>query len=127
MDSRIGGYLYVLNNLTSDFDLQLELLKRRIGNEEKTLTVEEMRAEMILWYERLHINPSDENGEELEELALFGGQFKGNAEIAGRLGIGCFIVKIVCTMVEIMETQLQVGTCHAETVLVKEEGLTIQQ
>jgi hypothetical protein len=70
--------IHVLNNITSDYDLQLALMEKRIGDKEKTLTVEEIRADLSLRFERLNMN-SSENGdvEDLEEHALFSGQFKG--------------------------------------------------
>jgi hypothetical protein len=44
--------IHVLNNLTSDYDLQLALMKKRIGGNEKPLTVEEIRTELSLCFER---------------------------------------------------------------------------
>jgi hypothetical protein len=41
----------VLNNLTSDYDLQLVLMERRVSDADKTLTVEEVRGELSLSFE----------------------------------------------------------------------------
>jgi hypothetical protein len=35
--------IHILNNLTSDYDLQLALLEGRVGDADKPLTVEEVR------------------------------------------------------------------------------------
>jgi hypothetical protein len=35
--------IHILNNLTSDYDLQLALMERRVGDADKPLTVEEVR------------------------------------------------------------------------------------
>jgi hypothetical protein len=37
--------IHILNNLTSDYDLQLALMERRVGDVDKPLTVEEVRGE----------------------------------------------------------------------------------
>jgi hypothetical protein len=69
--------IHILNNLTSDYDLQLALMERRVGDADKPLTVEEVRGELNLRFERLSIKTSrNEEGEVLEEQALFNGQFK---------------------------------------------------
>jgi gag-polypeptide of LTR copia-type/Zinc knuckle len=86
--------IHVLNNLTSDYDLQLALMEKRIGDVEKALTVEEIRADLSLCFERLNMN-SSKNGdaEELEEHALFSGQFKGKCRNCGQLGHKLFQCK----------------------------------
>jgi hypothetical protein len=45
--------IHTLNNLTSDYDLQLVLMERRVGDADKPLTVEEVRGELNLKFERL--------------------------------------------------------------------------
>jgi hypothetical protein len=37
--------IHILNNLTSDYDLQLALMERRVGDANKPLTIEEVRGE----------------------------------------------------------------------------------
>jgi hypothetical protein len=39
---------HILNNLTSDYDLQLTLMERRVGDSDKPLTFEEVRGELNL-------------------------------------------------------------------------------
>jgi hypothetical protein len=45
--------IYILNNLMADYNLQLALLERRIGDKDNPLTVEKIRAELSLCFERL--------------------------------------------------------------------------
>jgi hypothetical protein len=45
--------IHVLNNLTSDYDVQVALLERRIGDVEQPLTAIEISAELSLRFERI--------------------------------------------------------------------------
>jgi hypothetical protein len=45
----------ILNNLTSDYDLQFSLMERRVGDANKPLTVEEVRGELNLRFERFNM------------------------------------------------------------------------
>jgi hypothetical protein len=64
--------IHILNNLTSDYDLQFALMERRVADADKPLIVEEVRGELNLRFERLKIKTSrNEEGEALEEKALF--------------------------------------------------------
>jgi hypothetical protein len=79
--------IHILNNLTLDYDLQLTLMERRVGDADKPLTVEEVRGDLNLKFERLNMNTSrNEEGEVLEEQALFSGQFKGKCRNCGQVG-----------------------------------------
>ena len=68
--------IHVLNNLTPDYDLQVALLERRIGDDVNPLIVSEIRAELSLRLERLMYNLNNENGEASEEMAFYRGQYK---------------------------------------------------
>jgi hypothetical protein len=48
----------VLNNLTSDYDPQLALMERRVGDADKPLSVEEVRGELNLRFKRLNMKIS---------------------------------------------------------------------
>jgi len=45
--------IQVLNSLTSDYDLQMLLLEKRIGNKDNPLTIDELKEELSLRFERL--------------------------------------------------------------------------
>jgi hypothetical protein len=50
----------------SDYDLQLALMKRSVGDTDKTFTVEEVKGELNLRFERLNMKTSrNEEGEVL--------------------------------------------------------------
>jgi hypothetical protein len=73
--------IHVLNKLTSDYDLQIALMERRVGDTDRPLTVDEVRGELNLRFERLNMKTSrNEEGEVLEEEALFIGKFKGKCQ-----------------------------------------------
>jgi hypothetical protein len=73
---------HLLNNLTSDYDLQLALMERRVGDADKPLIVEEDKGKLNLRFEKLNMKTSrNEEVEVLEEQALFSGQFLKNVEI----------------------------------------------
>jgi hypothetical protein len=79
--------IYVLNNLPTEYDLHLALSEKRIGDKGKPLTVEEMRAELSLRFEKLKMKSSkNEENEELEENALFSCQCKGKCRNCGWIG-----------------------------------------
>jgi hypothetical protein len=60
--------IHILNNLTSDYKLQLAMMERRVGDIEKPLTVEEIRGKLSLCYERLNMKSSNNpEGKALEE------------------------------------------------------------
>jgi hypothetical protein len=86
--------IHILNNLTSYYDLQLALMKRRVGDTDKPLTVEEVRGELNLRFESLNMKTSrNEEGEALEEQALISGQFEGKCRNCGQVGHKSFQCK----------------------------------
>jgi hypothetical protein len=69
-------------------------MERRVGDADKPLTVEEVRGELNLRFERLNMKTSrNEEGEVLEEKALFSGQFKGKCRNRGQIGHKLFQYK----------------------------------
>jgi hypothetical protein len=69
--------IHVLNNHTSDYDLQLAFIKKRVRDKEKPLTAEEINAGLSLRFERLNMSANENNrGDRLEEHALLSRQFK---------------------------------------------------
>jgi Zinc knuckle len=73
----------VLNSLTSDYKLQMLLLEKQIGNKCNPLSIEELKEELNLQFERPSTSPNDNLG---EESALFNSQFKGKCRNCGKLG-----------------------------------------
>jgi hypothetical protein len=62
--------IHVLNKLTSDYDLQLVLIEKRVGDALNHLTVEDIKAELSLCFERLNTNLNGNmEGEMIEEHA----------------------------------------------------------
>jgi hypothetical protein len=59
-------------------------MERRVGDADKPLTVEEVRGELNLRFERLNMKTSrNEKVEVFEEQALFSGKFKGKCQCCG--------------------------------------------
>jgi hypothetical protein len=46
--------IHVLNNVTTDYDLQLALMEKRVGDSDKPLSIEEIKAELSLCFEILN-------------------------------------------------------------------------
>jgi hypothetical protein len=69
------------------------LLERRIGDVEQHITVSEIRAELSLQFERMNNNLNKDNGDNSEEMAFFGGQFKGKCRNCGKIGHKSFHCK----------------------------------
>jgi hypothetical protein len=47
--------IHVLNNLTSDYELQMVLLEKRIGSKANPLEADKLREELNLRFKRLSI------------------------------------------------------------------------
>jgi hypothetical protein len=47
--------IHILSNLTSDYNRQTELMERRVGDYDETLTVEEASYELNFRFERLNM------------------------------------------------------------------------
>jgi hypothetical protein len=73
----------VLNSLTSDYKLQMLLLEQQVGNKVNPLSIEDLKEEFNLRFERLSTGQHDNLG---EESALFTSQFKGKCRNCGKLG-----------------------------------------
>lgn len=79
--------LHVLNNLNKEYENQVNLIERRVGAISSPLTIEEMRDELCLRYERLTRNTQDFDFDIEEEQALYAGaQFKGKCYVCGKIG-----------------------------------------
>jgi gag-polypeptide of LTR copia-type len=68
----------VLNSLTGDCELQMTLMEKRIGYKENLFTINGLKEDLNLRYERLSSKTgSTRNDDYGEEKALFVTQFKG--------------------------------------------------
>jgi hypothetical protein len=80
--------IHILNYMTSDYNIQLEMMEKRVNDKVKPLTKDEIRDDLHLRFKRLNIKMNEENESEvIEDLALFDGQFKGKCR--NRRVIGC--------------------------------------
>jgi hypothetical protein len=102
--------IHILNDLTSDHEIQLTLMERRVGDDEKPLTIEEIRGELSLRYERMNMKSSNNKEVEgLEEKHFLVDNLKESAVIVDKSGTSCFNARIEdLTMVEITVTQVAV-------------------
>ena len=77
----------VLNSLTGDYELQMILMEKRIGNKENPLSIDELKEDLNLRFERLSTKSESTRNEDFgEEKALFTSQFKGKCRNCGKLG-----------------------------------------
>jgi hypothetical protein len=79
--------IYILNNVTLYYELQLVMMESRVGDAEKPLTIEDIRGELSLRYERL--NKKSKRSREvkvLKETAFLSAQLKGKSHNCGQVG-----------------------------------------
>jgi hypothetical protein len=86
----------------------------RVGDVEKPLTIEEIRGELILRYERMNMkSSSNREGNSFEETEFFVDSSKESAVIVVELGINRSHARIKdLTMAEIMVTKVAVIFAH---------------
>jgi uncharacterized coiled-coil protein SlyX len=69
--------LHILNNMTDDYDLQLAMMEKRVTDKSNPLTIDEIRDNLNLTFERLNEKQNEESeNDNNQEVAFFGGQFK---------------------------------------------------
>jgi hypothetical protein len=102
--------IHILNNLTSDYELQLALMERRVGDDEKPLMIEEIRGELSLRFKRMIMKSlSNKEVEGLEENAFLVDSLKESAVIVDKSGTSRSNARIEdLIMVEITVTQVAV-------------------
>jgi hypothetical protein len=73
--------------MTEDYDLQLAMMKKRVTDKSNQLTIDKIRDDLSLRFERLNEkqNEGSENDNN-QEVAFFGGQFKGKCRNCGAIG-----------------------------------------
>jgi hypothetical protein len=78
--------ILILKNVTSIYDLQLTMIAKRINDKVNPIKIDEIRDDLSLRFEWLNMKANKENEVEVvEELALFGSQFKGECRTWGAI------------------------------------------
>jgi hypothetical protein len=66
--------LYTLNNMTDDYDLQLAMMEKRVMDKSNPSTIDEIRDDLNLRFERLNEKKNEEiENDSNQEVAFFGG------------------------------------------------------
>jgi hypothetical protein len=81
--------LHIMNNLTPEYENQINLHEQRIDDDFNPLSIEDLREELNLRYERLNCRKRDENHNDWQDQdrALYaGGQFNGKCRLCGKIG-----------------------------------------
>ena len=77
---------HALNNVTSEYNIVVTILERRLGHATDPLTIEQLRVELSLVFERMQSKNKYKNRRNDEETALFAGGFKGKCNNCGKYG-----------------------------------------
>ena len=78
--------IHILNNLPKDYEISQAKLEDRLGDDIDPLTIEEIRTELNLKFQRMNLNRVVDDDEDEEETALFAGNFKGTCYKCGKIG-----------------------------------------
>lgn len=78
--------IHVLNNLSKEYQLQVLLMEKRINAFADPLTIEDMRSDLNLQFERMNEHEDDDSKSTSEEKALAMIQFKGRCNHCGKYG-----------------------------------------
>ena len=78
--------VHILNNLPKDYEVSQTKLEDRLTDDIDPLSVEEIRTELNLKFQRMNLKKSVEDDEDEEETALFAGNFKGTCNGCGKMG-----------------------------------------
>jgi hypothetical protein len=73
--------LHILNNITANYDLQLAMMEKRINDKINPLTIDEIRADLNLRFERLNEKKDDNDNEDNQDVAFLAANLKENVEI----------------------------------------------
>ena len=77
--------IHLLNNLPKDYEISQSKLEDRLDDIDP-LTIEEIRTELNLKFQRMNLKRSVDQEYEEEETALFAGNFKGTCHGCGKMG-----------------------------------------
>jgi hypothetical protein len=72
---------HILNNMTADYDLQLAMMEKRSNDKINPLTVDEIRADLNLRFERLNEKKDDNDNEDNQDVAFLAANLKESVEI----------------------------------------------
>ena len=76
-----------LKNLTCEYELQMVLLEKIIGNRENPLKMDEMRKELNLRFKKLNVKSEfNRKSEGADDQALYTSRFKGKYCNCGKIG-----------------------------------------
>ena len=80
--------MHLINNLTQEYEYTVALVEKRLDDVQNPLTLEELRADLNLRFERLGLRSKHETEEDIElDMALAaGGKFKGKCRKCGKIG-----------------------------------------
>jgi hypothetical protein len=94
--------LHILNNMTDDYDLQLAMMEERVTDKSNPLTVDEIRDNLNLRFERLNEKQNKDNeNDNNQEVEIFDGQFKGKCRNCGAIGHKAKDCKLKQTKMEV--------------------------
>ena len=78
--------IHILNNLPSEYELQVEKMEGKINQDDNPLMLEQVCSTLSLKFERLNVyNEDDTDNEEIEK-ALVTSQFRGRCNSCGKYG-----------------------------------------
>jgi hypothetical protein len=72
--------------MTEDYDLQLAMMEKRVTDKSNPLTIDKIRDDLNLRFESLNEKQNEESENDNQEVAFFGGQFKGKCRNCGAIG-----------------------------------------
>jgi hypothetical protein len=68
---------HILKNMMVDYEIQLAMMDKRVKDKSNSLTVNEIRDDLHMRFERLTEKQKEEReNDNNQEVAFFGGQFK---------------------------------------------------
>ena len=78
--------IHILNNLPKEYEVTQAKLEDKLGDDIDPLTIDELRTELSLRYQRLTLKKIVDEDNDEEDTALFGGGFKGTCQGCGKIG-----------------------------------------
>jgi hypothetical protein len=80
--------LHILNNMTDDYDLQLAMMEKRVTDKSNPLTIDEIRGDLNLRFERLNEKQNEKSeNDNNQEVTILVVNLKENVKIVVQSGI----------------------------------------